>query len=142
ELFETACKEDLEGIVSKDRSKPYSPGRSSDWQKIKCSNRQEFVIGGFTEPKNSREGIGAILLGAYEKSEFVYVGKVGTGFKSKVLVDLSKKLKKIETKKSPFSDSPKKSSSTHWVKPKLVCEIEFKAWSRDKKLRHATFKGL
>src|SRR5690606_19801174 len=64
------------------------------------------------------------------------------GFKSKVLVDLRKKLKKIETKKSPFSDSPKKSSSTHWVKPKLVCEIEFKAWSRDKKLRHATFKGL
>ncbi len=142
ELFETACKQGLEGIISKNRLRPYSPGRSSEWQKIKCSNRQEFVIGGFTEPKNSRQGIGAILLGAYDGDDFVYVGKVGTGFKDKILADLSEKLEKIETSKSPFSNSPKKSKDIHWVKPKLVCEIEFQSWSRDKKLRHAAFKGL
>lgn len=143
ELFTKACEEGLEGIISKNRHQPYRSRRTPDWQKIKCSLRQEFVIGGVTDAGVAHRNFGALLLGAYEKNKFRYVGRVGTGFDAKILSDLHKKISALETNKSPFDlASPRKASDIHWVKPKLVAEIEFKTWTGDKVLRHASFQGL
>lgn len=142
ELLKEACKRELEGIVSKDRTRPYHEGRSSDWQKIKCSNRQEMVIGAYTDPQGEREGFGALLLGIYENKELRYVGRVGTGFNAEILKELMIKFKKIPSKTSPFDVNSPPPKGVHWLKPKLVGEIEFIAWTKDHILRHASFKGL
>lgn len=143
ELFDEAKKKGLEGIVSKDRLSPYQSRRSPAWQKIKTSKRQEFVIGGFTDPKGANEHFGALLMGVYDDDQLRYVGRVGTGFNSHNLPALLKGMKAIEAEVSPFDlHGPKNSRSIHWVKPALVAEIEFKAWTSDEVLRHASFKGL
>ncbi|SPF49651.1 conserved hypothetical protein [Syntrophobacter sp. SbD1] len=139
EVFRNACRLGLEGIVSK-RAR-----RSKSWLKVKCSMRQEFVIGGFTEHGGSRTGFGALLLGYFDKQgKLVYAGKVGTGFNDQTLGTLAQRLKKMETGKPGFSNPPTgfDAKGVHWIKPELVAEVEFSAWTDEGILRHPSFKGL
>lgn len=144
-FFKLACERGLEGIVSKRRDLPYSPGRGRGWQKTKCWLRQELVIGGFTDPEGSRTGIGALLMGYYEGDRLLYAGKVGTGYSQKVLVELRQLLEPDEQKTSPFSPEPARAwtgPSRHWVKPRHVGEVVFSEWTADGRLRHPSFQGL
>ena len=141
QILEQSCKLDLEGVISKDKEQPYSSGRGTSWIKSKCTHGQEFVIGGYTDPKNHRTGLGALLLGAHREGELVYVGKVGTGFNQSELVSLIKQFKKIAAKQSPFNEKiPEK--YVHWLKPKLVAEVQFRGWTADGLLRQGAYKGL
>lgn len=140
--FQEACRQGLEGIVAKDQDQVYRGGRESDWVKVKCSLRQEFVIGGYTDPEGARTHFGALLMGAYEKGRFRYCGKVGTGFDSRLLKDIWGKLKKIEIDASPFQELSPRAKGIHWVAPRLVAEIEFKSFTRDHLIRQGSFQGL
>jgi bifunctional non-homologous end joining protein LigD len=143
-MFREACKRGLEGIVSKRRDKPYVPGRSTLWQKTKCWLRQEFVIGGFTDPEGARTGIGALLVGYYD-GELKYAGKVGTGYTHAMLVELRQLLEPTELVECPFSPVPARAwtgPNRHWVKPAVVCEVAFSEWTDEGRLRHPSFQGL
>jgi bifunctional non-homologous end joining protein LigD len=144
ELLDQARRLGLEGIVSKRRDAMYRPGRSTAWLKTKCTRRQEFVIGGFTDPEGSRAGIGALLLGYYDGDRLVFSGRVGTGFTHKIAVDLRRQLDAIERKVPPFNQPPKGPglARAHWVTPTLVCEVEFTEWTSDGRIRHPSYKGL
>ncbi len=145
ELFEQACRLRLEGIISKRRSAPYVAGRGDTWVKTKCALRQEFVIGGFTEPEGSRQGIGALLIGYYDESEsLVFAGKVGTGFSIAVARDLRRRLEAIERRTSPFAPPLPAAvrRRAHWVQPRLVGEVTFTEWTNDGRIRHPSFQGL
>lgn len=144
ELFETACKHSLEGIISKQANRPYTSGRSADWLKIKCVKSQEFIVGGFTDPGGSRIGFGALLVGFRENGKLVYAGKVGTGYTERTLKDLLPRLEKLQQPESPFVNPPKGSAvrKVHWVKPELVAQVEFSEWTRDGILRSPSFQGL
>ena len=144
-FFALACKTGLEGIISKRRDKPYLPGRGASWQKTKCVQRQEFVIGGFTDPDGSRTGIGALLVGTYDAQRLGYAGKVGTGFSHRVLGELREMLDPIERQASPFDPVPARAwtgPNRHWVEPRIVCEVQFGEWTDDGRLRHPSFQGL
>lgn len=142
-VHQEACRRGLEGIVSKRRGSVYAAGRTGGWLKIKCSSRQEFVIGGYTEPQGSREGVGALLLGTHENGDGLrYRGRVGTGFTRETLEELHRKLRRLETDKPPFADRPPQSRGVHWVRPELVAEVSFGSWTDDGKLRHPSFQGL
>jgi bifunctional non-homologous end joining protein LigD len=134
----------LEGIVSKRVDEPYLLGKRQGWLKTKCVQRQEFVIGGFTDPEGSRQGIGALLIGVYEKDRLVFGGKVGTGFTTAVARDLRAALGRIEIDSPPFSPAPTGWLGTHahWVKPSLVCEVVFTEWTDEGRIRHPSFQGL
>jgi bifunctional non-homologous end joining protein LigD len=144
EAFREACRLRLEGIISKPRNAPYQSGKRAGWLKTKCVQRQEFVIGGFTDPEGAREGIGALLVGTYEKDRLVFNGKVGTGFTTKGARELRARLNAIEIKQSPFSPPPAGllGKRAHWVKPELVGEVEFTEWTDEGKIRHPSFQGL
>ncbi len=144
EFFKQACALGVEGIVSKRRDAPYEPGRSRSWLKVKCLQRQEFVIGGYTDPEGSRVGLGALLLGVYDaEGNLEFAGKVGTGFTSKVLDDLRKKLTAREQPTSPFKQARIPGiTRAHWVRPELVAEVAFTEWTSDGRLRHPSFQGL
>jgi bifunctional non-homologous end joining protein LigD len=139
-----ACRIGLEGIVCKHRDSPYESRRSSAWLKVKCHGRQEFVIGGFTKPEGSRVGFGSLLLGYYEGGELHYAGRVGAGFDQAMLGDLSKRLKQIATKSSPYVTrlTGAERRDATFVRPELVCEVEFTEWTEGGHLRHPTFEGL
>jgi bifunctional non-homologous end joining protein LigD len=143
EVLESACRLGLEGVIAKRKASAYVTRRSSDWIKLKCGLRQEFVIGGYTEPQGSRTGIGSLLLGVHEDGgKLRYAGNVGTGFNEKVLRDLRSKLDALAAAKPPFAvedDLPRKA---HWVKPELVCEVAFGEWTRGNRIRHSVFHGL
>jgi len=143
-FFAQACKSGLEGIISKRRDQPYRAGRHGDWVKTKCVQRQEFVIGGFTDPEGSRIGIGALLVGYYDGARLVFSGKVGTGFTHTVALDLRRKLERIEQDTCPYEPPPPRSVGrhAHWVKPQLVGEVVFAEWTEDGKIRHPSFQGL
>ena len=143
-FFREACRAGLEGIISKRRDQPYHAGRHRDWVKTKCVLRQEFVIGGFTDPEGSREGIGALLIGYYEDERLVFAGKVGTGFTRRAALDLRRRLDAVERKTSPFTPPPAGplGRRAHWVKPALVGEVVFTEWTGDGKIRHPSFQGL
>jgi len=143
-VLQHACRLSLEGVVSKQADAPYRSGRGKTWIKSKCSDRQEFVIGGFTPSSTSRRAIGSLVLGAFEGDKLRHVGRVGTGFTVKVAEDLLKRLEAIEQKSSPFADrlTADEARQVHYVKPELVAEIEFRAWTADRHLRHAAFRGL
>ena len=141
-LFNEASRHGVEGIVAKRLDSPYRSGRSRDWLKIKAIRRQEFVIGGWTEPKGSRSHVGALLLGFYEDGRLRYAGHVGTGFDEPTLAALAKQLRPLETKRSPFSSVPETNSPAHWARPKLVAEIKFGEWTRDGILRQPVYLGL
>jgi bifunctional non-homologous end joining protein LigD len=143
-FFAEACKLGLEGIISKRANSPYEATRSRAWQKVKCALRQEFVIGGYTDPQGSRSGFGALLLGVYDGDELRYCGKVGTGFDDAMLKRLSSRLVSLATDKPPFVNPPTGAEGrrAHWVKPSLVGEVSFTEWTRDATLRHPSFQGL
>jgi bifunctional non-homologous end joining protein LigD len=145
ELFQDICHQGGEGIIGKHRQSPYVPERSRSWVKIKCLGRQEFVIGGFTDPKGSRVGLGALLVGFYSDDgrSLVYAGKVGTGFTSTMLLDLRRRLDALQQERSPFDQgTPSRGADVYWVIPALVAEIAFAEWTHHGKLRQPCFVGL
>ncbi|HEY9180956.1 MAG TPA: non-homologous end-joining DNA ligase [Candidatus Baltobacteraceae bacterium] len=141
-LFAQAERSQLEGIIGKRRDSPYVERRTRDWVKIKAQLMQECVIGGFTEPRGSRTGFGALLLGLYDGKQLQYVGHVGTGFNTKLLASMTKDLKAIERKTSPFANRVDSNTKPHWVEPKLVAQVRFTEWTRDGYLRQPAFLGL
>lgn len=140
--FASACRHGWEGIIAKKADSTYGSRRSANWLKFKCGGGQELVVGGFTEPAGSRAGFGALLLGYYERGEFVYAGKVGTGFDDSTLRTLRRAMDALETKESPFGDRGRFERGTHFVHPLLVAQIGFTEWTRDGMLRHPRFLGL
>lgn len=142
-IVASACKMGLEGIIGKRKSASYTSGRSTDWIKLKCGQRQEFVIGGYTDPQGSRQGIGSLLLGVYDNHGALrYAGNVGSGFNSKTLPAIKKKLAALHTNARPFHASTGKDNKAHWVKPELVAEVSFGQWTGSGKIRHSVFHGL
>lgn len=142
-LVAAACKMGLEGVIGKRRESRYVQRRSPDWIKLKCGQRQEFVIGGYTDPQGSRTGIGALLLGTYDKDGVLqYAGNVGSGFNEASLRDLKAKLSKLDTDVSPFPPKAVAGRKHHWVEPKLIAEVSFAEWTASGSVRHAVFQGL
>src|SRR5712691_11748519 len=142
-FLEAADEQRLEGIVAKRASSAYTGGRSRDWIKIKCHRRQEFVIGGYTDPQGSRGHFGALHIGVYDGARLVYVSKVGTGFDQASLKSLWEKLQPLARSTPPFDTGAiPKGRSHHWVEPKLVCEVRFSDWTNDGGIRHPTFLRL
>ncbi|HYM75293.1 MAG TPA: non-homologous end-joining DNA ligase [Candidatus Dormibacteraeota bacterium] len=148
-LFEIARQKKLEGILAKKRESFYEERRSRDWLKIKIRHRTECVVGGFTEPEGSRTHFGSLVLGLYDKQgRLIHVGQVGSGFDQKLLTEISKVLKKIETKKNPFYGEVEALRKVNWVKPELVAEVEYAEWTEGTnegsgpKLRAPVFLGL
>jgi bifunctional non-homologous end joining protein LigD len=143
DIIASACRFGLEGVIGKRKNSIYVSRRSDDWIKLKCSQRQEFVIGGYTDPKGSRTGIGSLLLGFYDEDKKLrYAGNVGTGFSDNALRDLKEKLGKIAVDRSPFDIAAGIDRKAHWVKPALVAEISFGEWTRHGHIRHSVFQGL
>ncbi len=141
--WERACREGWEGVIAKRRDSPYEHRRSPFWLKMKCEASQELVVGGFTDPQGARRGLGALLLGYFEGDEFVFAGKVGTGFDTKQLMGLRARLEKIEIANSPFTKAaglPR--VGAHWVRPHVVVQVAFIEWTVHGKLRHGRFLGV
>ena len=142
-MLASACQMGLEGVIGKRRDAPYVLRRSPDWIKLKCTQRQEFVIGGYTEPQGARTAIGSLLLGLHDANGHLrYAGNVGTGFDQATLTGLHKKLTPLATEKSPFSGPTGRYRNVHWVKPSLLAEVSFAQWTADGHIRHAVFQGL
>ena len=142
-MLDEARRQGWEGIIAKRTDSRYEPGnRSRNWLKLKIEFRQEFVVGGFTEPRNSREHIGALLLGYFDKDRFIYVGHTGGGFSRKGLEEMYRRLKPLERKTSPFEETPKTNEKAHWVKPEIVVEVKFNEWTADRRLRQPIFLGV
>jgi bifunctional non-homologous end joining protein LigD len=139
--YRHACEHGWEGVIAKRADAPYQSGRSSDWLKFKCVREQELVVGGFTDPKGTRSGFGALLLGYYEGRRLRYAGKVGTGYDRRTLGELRTRLDGLAAPRSPFAD-PVREADTHWVRPELVAQIGFSEWTTDGRLRHPRFIGL
>ena len=142
-----ACRLGAEGIVSKCRTAPYRAGsRSDDWRKTKCVRRQEFVVGGFTEPEGSREGVGSVLVGYYEGRALRFAGKVGTGrgWNDAFGRKLRALLESIEVDTTPFDPPPPGTLAkrAHWVEPRFVAEVQFTEWTGDGKIRHPSLQGF
>jgi bifunctional non-homologous end joining protein LigD len=146
EILANACKLGLEGIVSKRVDRPHRSRRSEEWLKTKCSRRQEFVVGGFTDPSGARAGVGALLLGYYEGQKLLYAGKVGTGkgFTASYLEGLRSKLDKVERERCPYAERPptRALKGVHWVEPVHIVEVSFAEWTDDKQIRHASLLGF
>lgn len=144
-ILESACQMKLEGLIGKRAGSTYVSRRSSSWVKIKCKNRQEFVIVGFTDPKGARSGFGALLLGLHDEAgELVYAGKVGTGFNQATLESLHARLLPLEIDKCPLAKAPPAADvrGAHWLKPELICEVAFAEMTRQGVVRHSVFHGL
>ena len=144
-MLESACQMKLEGLIGKRAGSTYVSRRSNSWVKIKCNNRQEFVIVGYTDPKGARSGFGALLLGLHDKQgQLLYAGKVGTGFNHATLESLHAKLKPLEVDKSPLAKAPPAADvrGAHWLKPELMCEVAYAEMTRQGVVRHSVFHGL
>ena len=139
EFLASACALGLEGIIAKHRHRPYTPGRTGDWLKIKCVQSESFMIVGYEPSSAAYGGIGSLLLAAYRGTAWQYVGSVGTGFNASEATDLRKTLDKLKTKR-PVVDV--KGKGIVFVQPTLIAEIEFRGWTDEQKLRHASYKGL
>jgi bifunctional non-homologous end joining protein LigD len=142
DIFLTACRANREGVIAKRADSVYSGTRNGDWLKIKCENRQEFVIGGYTQ--TDKRSVGALLLGVYDGEDLVYAGRAGTGFTEKTVADLERRFAKMRRATAPFKEAPRKrrGEAIIWVNPQLVAEIRFSEWTEDQRLRQASFKGL
>ena len=141
-IVASACHLGLEGVIAKRRDSVYRSSRSSDWIKLKCSHRQEFVIGGWTDPKASRTGLGTLLLGVYEGGKLRYAGNVGSGFDTKTLASTRSKLDDAASTESPFDKRDAIPGRPHWVKPQLVAEVTFGEWTSAGHIRHSVFHAL
>ncbi|MHC2302487.1 DNA ligase D [Rhizobium mongolense] len=143
-VFDHACRLSLEGVISKQCDSPYTSGRNGDWIKAKCSHRQELVIGGYVPSTSMKNAIGSLAMGYYDNGKLKHVGRVGTGYTAMVAQDLYERLSKIEEKGSRFDGklTSEERRGLTYVKPELVAEVEFRAWSADGNLRHAAFRGL
>ncbi|KAB0503720.1 DNA ligase D [Pseudomonas moorei] len=145
-LLNSACQMRMEGLIGKRLGSPYVSRRSSDWIKLKCKHRQEFVIVGFTDPKGSRSAFGALLLGLHDRDsgELRYAGKVGTGFTEATLASIHDQLKPLKTKKPAVVNPPEggEFKTVHWLKPRLLAEVAFAEITKDGSVRHAVFHGL
>lgn len=139
--FDVAKKRKLEGLVAKNLDSKYVEKRSREWLKVKVNRESEFVIGGYTKPGGSRQYLGALLIGVYEGKKLRYAGKVGTGFDTETLRQLSAELKKLRQDKSSFTDEVREKTAT-FVRPKLVAQIAYTEWTKDGRLRHPAFLGL
>lgn len=136
----SACRMGLEGVIGKKKNSLYTSSRSPEWIKLKCTKRQEFVIGGWTDPKGSRVGMGSILVGVHnDAGELVYAGSVGSGFNGKSLADVLGKLQAIGSDKRPFKDPTENDKRAHWVKPTMLAEVTFSEWTKDGHIRHPVF---
>jgi len=141
--WERACAEGWEGVIAKRLDSPYEHRRSPHWLKMKCEASREFVIGGFTDPQGGRVGLGALLVGYFENLDFVFAGKVGTGFDRKLLLELRARLDGLAVSKPPFAvvvGLPR--VRAHWVSPEIVVQVAFIEWTVHGKLRHARFLGI
>ena len=143
-FLDRACALGLEGIISKRPGRPYYRGRNSDWVKAKCIQRQELVIGGYTDPSGTRAGLGAVLVGHFDNGQLVFAGKVGTGFTQRSAVELRRRLEALSRATSPFDQGPPRpiARKAHWCRASLVCEVSFTEWTDDGVLRHPVFLGL
>ncbi|MBP9930322.1 MAG: DNA ligase D, partial [Rhodoferax sp.] len=142
-VLASACKMGLEGVIAKRRGASYRSSRTADWLKLKCSQRQEFVIGGYTSPRGARLGFGALLLGVHDaQGTLQYAGNVGTGFSRQALTDIIEALVALSQARSPFAANAKIEGKAHWVAPTLVAEVGFGEWTRAGRIRHAVFRGL
>jgi bifunctional non-homologous end joining protein LigD len=141
--WERACREGWEGVVAKRRGSPYEHRRSPHWLKMKCEATQELVVGGFTDPQGARVGLGALLVGYYDGDDLVFAGKIGTGFDTKLLLDLRARLDALEIPKAPFTRAvglPR--IRAHWVRPEIVVQVGFIEWTVNDKMRHPRLLGL
>ncbi len=141
--WERACREGWEGVIAKRRGSKYEHRRSPHWLKMKCEATQELVVGGFTDPQGGRVGLGALLVGYYENGDLVYAGKVGTGFDTKLLLDLRARLDELEIPEPPFTRAvglPR--LRAHWVGPEVVVQVAFIEWTVHGKLRHPRLLGV
>src|SRR5216110_1279452 len=143
EFFAAACKAGLEGVVAKRVDSRYLGGRRTEWRKIKCVKRQEFVIGGYTDPKGTRAGLGAVHLGVYDGEDLVYAGRAGSGLDRAGLDELAARLRPLTTERCAFTrGSPPRGPEHHWVRPVLVCEVRFSEWTSEGLVRHPVYLGL
>lgn len=143
EPWTRACKEGWEGVIAKRRDSAYEHRRSPHWLKMKCEATQELVVGGFTDPQGSRVGLGALLVGVFDGDDFVFAGKVGTGFDGQLLRTLRERLDPLEISTPPFTKAvglPKR--AVHWVRPELVVQVAFMEWTGHGKMRHPRLLGL
>ncbi|MGO7115547.1 non-homologous end-joining DNA ligase [Rhizobium johnstonii] len=140
-LLAAACEHGLEGIIAKDKDSPYRSGRGGDWIKIKCIQSDTFAVVGYERSTAARAGIGALLLAGLKDGKLVYVGSVGTGFKESTAWRLREALDKIVSTKPPIEYGGRRKDVV-WVSPRLFAEVEYRAWTHDGKLRHASYKGL
>jgi ATP-dependent DNA ligase len=141
--WEVASREGWEGVIAKRRGSPYEHRRSKHWLKMKCEERKEFIVGGFTDPQGGRVGLGALLVGHFENEDFVFAGKIGTGFDTKLLLQLRARLDALEIPTSPFTKAkglPR--LRAHWVRPEIVVNVAFIEWTVHGKLRHPRLIGV
>lgn len=140
--WERACREGWEGVIAKRGDAPYEHGRSRNWLKMKCEATQELVVGGFTDPRGSRVGLGALLVGYFEGGDFCFAGRVGTGFTTQLLLDLRACLDTLEIPQSPFTKAVGLPRDAHWVRPEVVVQVAFLEWTANGKLRHPRLLGV
>ena len=141
--WDRACREGWEGVVAKRRDSRYEHRRSPHWLKMKCEASQELVVGGFTDPQGARVGLGALLVGYFDGDDLVFAGKIGTGFDTKLLLDLRAQLDALEIEKTPFTRAvglPR--LRAHWVRPEIVVQVAFIEWTVNGKLRHPRLIGV
>ncbi len=138
-----ACRDGWEGVIAKRLDSAYEHRRSPHWLKMKCEATQELVVGGFTDPQGARVGLGALLVGYFEQDDFVFAGKIGTGFDTKLLLDLRARLDTLELPASPFTKAtglPR--LRAHWARPEIVVQVAFIEWTVNGKLRHPRLLGV
>ncbi|MGE5835709.1 MAG: RNA ligase family protein [Acidobacteriota bacterium] len=141
--WERACREGWEGVIAKRRDAPYEHRRSPHWLKMKCEITQDLVVGGFTDPQGARVGLGALLVGYFDGDDLVFAGKVGTGFDTRLLLDLRARLDALEIPKPPFTKAaglPR--LRAHWARPEIVVQVAFIEWTGYDKLRHPRLLGV
>lgn len=141
--WERARQEGWEGVIAKRRGSRYEHRRSPHWLKMKCEAAQEFVVGGFTDPQGARVGLGALLVGYFDFDDLVFAGKIGTGFDTKLLLELRRRLDALETSSTPFTRAkglPR--LRAHWVRPEIVVQVAFIEWTVHGKLRHPRLLGV
>jgi len=141
--WERAAREGWEGVIAKRRGSVYEQRRSKHWLKMKCEVTHDFLVGGFTDPQGGRVGLGALLIGFFEGADLVFAGKVGTGFDTKLLLDLRARLNALEVPRPPFTKAvglPR--LRAHWVRPEIAVQVAFIEWTAHRKLRHPRLLGV